>query len=243
MLYKEYLSNVQNLVAKVADTQSEKIEKAAELVANAWKNDGMLYVFGCGHSHIIGEDLFYRAGGTAAICAMLDSDLMLHGGAVKSSHYERMSGLAKPIFDRYGLTKNDVLLIASTSGINSVPVEMAMCAKEQGIPVIAIVSEAYKEDASRHPSGKKLRSVADIVLDNGVCHGDAAVEIGDSGMRVGPISTIASCLIAQSIVVQADEFMWQEGVQPPVYVSGNIPGGMEQNQDLIRRYMPRNKHL
>ncbi len=74
MLYKEYLANVQNLVASVADTQSEKIEKAAELVANAWKNDGMLYVFGCGHSHIIGEDLFYRAGGTAAICAMLDSD-------------------------------------------------------------------------------------------------------------------------------------------------------------------------
>ncbi len=243
MLYKEYLSNVQNLVASVAETQSEKIEQAAQLVANAWKNDGMLYVFGCGHSHIIGEDLFYRAGGTAAICAMLDSDLMLHGGAVKSSHYERMSGLAKPIFDRYGLTSNDVLLIASTSGINSVPIEMAMCAKEAGVPVIAIVSMAYKEDKSRHSSGLKLHDVADLVFDNGVCHGDASVNVGDLEMRVGPISTITSCMIAQSIVVQADENLWKEGITPPVFVSGNLPDGMERNQALIKRYMPRNKHM
>ncbi len=243
MLYKQYWQEVNKVVQSVMDTQSQAIEQAARLVADSIAADGMLYVFGCGHSHMIGEDLFYRAGGTAAVCAMLDSDLMLHMGAAKSSVYEKMTGLAKPVFDRYGLTKKDVLLVVSTSGINGVPVEMAMCAKEQGIPVIAIVSGAYAQDASRHPSGKKLHDVADIVLDNGVCHGDAAVAIAGSDMRVGPISTISSCLIAQSIVVQADEFMWQQGVRPPVYVSGNIVGGMEKNQDLIRKYMPRNKHL
>lgn len=243
MLYKQYWQQVEAVLDHVMTTQAETIEKAARLVAESLKQDGMLYVFGCGHSHIIGEDLFYRAGGTAAVCAMLDSDLMLHTGAAKSSVYEKMPGLAQPVFERYGLTGKDVLLVVSTSGINSVPVEMAMCAKEQGIPVIAIVSEAYAQDTSRHPSGKKLRDVADLVLDNGVCHGDAAVAIEGSHMRVGPISTISSCLIAQSIVVQADEFMWQDGVQPPVYVSGNIPGGMEQNRELIQRYLPRNKHL
>ena len=243
MLYREYWQAVNQVVASVMDTQSDAIEQAAKLVANSIASDGMLYVFGCGHSHMIGEDLFYRAGGTAAVCAMLDSDLMLHTGAAKSSVYEKMTGLAQPVFDRYGLTHKDVLLVVSTSDINGVPVVMAMCAKEQGIPVIAIVSGAYAQDASRHPSGKKLHDVADIVLDNGVCHGDAAVEIAGSDMRVGPISTISSCLIAQSIVVQADEIMWQNGVRPPVYVSGNIPGGMEKNQDLIRKYMPRNKHL
>ena len=243
MLYRQYWKEVNAVVEQVMTTQAEAIEKAAKLVADSIAQDGMLYVFGCGHSHMIGEDLFYRAGGTAAVCAMLDSDLMLHTGAAKSSVYEKMPGLAQPVFERYGLTNKDVLLVVSTSGINSVPVEMAMCAKEQGIPVIAIVSGAYAQDTSRHPSGKKLHDVADVVLDNGVCHGDAAVKIGDSGMRVGPISTISSCLIAQSIVVQADEYMWQNGVRPPVYVSGNIPGGMEQNQGLIRKYMPRNKHL
>ena len=243
MLYQEYFRQVGDVLDKVINTQGERIEEAARLVGESLAKDGMLYVFGCGHSHIIGEDLFYRAGGTVPVCAMLDSDLMLHGGAVKSSHYERMSGLAKPIFDRYCLTSNDVLLIVSTSGINSVPVEMAMCAKEKGIPVIAIVSMAYAEDKSRHMSGKKLHDVADIVLDNGVCHGDASVAVGDSGMKVGPISTISACMIAQSIIVQADENMWKQGIRPPVYVSGNIPGGMEQNRELIQRYLPRNKHL
>ena len=243
MLYQTYWQEVNRVVESVMTGQAEGIEKAARLVADSLAQDGMLYVFGCGHSHIIGEDLFYRAGGTAAVCAMLDSDLMLHTGAAKSSVYEKMTGLAQPVFERYGITEKDVLLVVSTSGINSVPVEMAMCAKDRGIPVIAIVSGAYAQDESRHPSGKKLHDVVDIVLDNGVCHGDAAVAIAGSDMRVGPISTISSCLIAQSIVVQADEFMWQEGVRPPVYVSGNIPGGMEKNRDLIRKYMPRNKHL
>lgn len=243
MLYRNYWKEVNAVVEHVMTTQAEAIEESAKLVADSLSRDGMLYVFGCGHSHIIGEDLFYRAGGTAAVCAMLDSDLMLHTGAAKSSVYEKMTGLAQPVFERYGITDKDVLLVVSTSGINSVPIEMALCAKEKGIPVIAIVSGAYAQDASRHPSGKKLHDVADIVLDNGVCHGDAAVEIQGSDMRVGPISTISSCLIAQSIVVQADENMWQAGVRPPVYVSGNIPGGMEKNQELIRRYMPRNKHL
>ena len=243
MLYQEYLGQVDKVLKNVMETQCDKIEQAAKIVGDSLSQDGMLYVFGCGHSHIIGEDLFYRAGGTVPVCAMLDSDLMLHGGAVKSSHYERMPGLAKPIFDRYCITEKDVLLVVSTSGINSVPVEMAMCAKEKGIPVIAIVSMAYSNDKSRHTSGKKLHDVADIVLDNGVCHGDASVEIGNSGMRVGPISTISACMIAQSIVIQADENMWKKGITPPVYVSGNLPDGMQRNQAMIDRYMPRMKHL
>ena len=109
MLYQEYFRQVESVLGKVMQTQKEKIETAAEMVAGSMERDGMLYVFGCGHSHIIGEDLFYRAGGTAPVCPMLDGGLMLHEGAVKSSYYERMSGLAKPVFERYGLTKDDVL--------------------------------------------------------------------------------------------------------------------------------------
>lgn len=242
MLYQQYWQQIGLALDHVMNTQKDAIEKAAKLVCDCFLADGQLYVFGCGHSHLIGEDLFYRAGGNASVCAMLDPDLMLHAGAVKSSHYEKMTGLAEPIFQRYGLRRKDVLLVISTSGINSVPVEMAMCAKEKKIPVIAIVSMAYAQDESRHPSGKKLHDVADIVIDNGVCHGDAAVEL-KSGQKVGPASTITGCFIAQSIVVQADEWMEQQGDTPPVYVSGNLPGGMKRNRELIRRYMPRNKHL
>lgn len=243
MLYQEYLEQVDKVIDQVKRTQGQNIEAAARLVAEKLAGDGILYVFGCGHSHIIGEDLFYRAGGTAPVCAMLDGDLMLHEGAVKSSRYERMSGLAGPIFERYGITEKDVLLVVSTSGINSVPIEMAMCAKEKEVPVIAIVSLAYAGDLSRHGSGKKLHDVADIVLDNCVCHGDASVAVGSTDIRVGPISTISSCMIAQSIVTQADENLWEKGITPPVYRSGNIPGGMEQNRSYIEKYLPRIKHL
>ena len=243
MLYQEYFREVEKVLQKIIDTQKKEIERAAEIVSDSLMKDGILYLFGCGHSHIIGEDLFYRAGGTVPVCAMLDSDLMLHEGAVKSSIYERMTGVAKPIFDRYGLTRNDVLLISSTSGINPVPVEMAMCAREKRIPVIAILSRAYGKDVSRHASGKKLHDIADVVLDNCVCHGDAAVMLEGCGIKVGPVSTIAGCLIAQCIAVQADENLWKKGMKPPVYVSGNVHGGMESNQQYIQKYLSRIRHL
>lgn len=243
MVYQDYYKQVQRVLSTVMETQSEKIQQAAKLVAHSVSNNGIIYVFGCGHSHIIGEDLFYRAGGMAPVCAVFDTALMLHEGAVKSSCLERMPGLAKPLFDRYSMTKNDVLLITSTSGINAVPVEMAQCAMQEGLPVIAIVSQAYKNDKSRHKSGEKLHDCADIVIDNGVCHGDAAVEVLDSGVKVGPISTISSCMIAQCIMAQAEEELWKCGITPPVYVSGNVSGGSSLNEALIKAYRPRIKHL
>ncbi len=243
MLYQEFFEQVNKVLQYVQNTQRAAIEEAASVISKSWINDGILYVFGCGHSHLIGEDLFYRAGGTACISAMLDEDLMLHSGAVKSSQYERLSGLAKPIFDRYQVTKRDVLLVASTSGINSVPVEMAFAAREAGVPVIAIVSGAYENDESRHPSKKRLRDLADIVIDNGVCHGDASVIISGTEMRVGAISSISGCMIAQSVVVEADALCQEAGCTPPVYVSGNIPGGSEKNRSIIERYTQRIKHL
>ena len=243
MLYQEYYSKVCEVLNHVMSTQSEKIEQAGEMVARSIEADGVIYAFGCGHSHIVGEDLFYRAGGMAPVCAVLDSALMLHEGAVKSSCMERLPGIAKPLFDRYCMTERDVLLVSSTSGINSVPVEMAEYAQQKNIPVIAIVSQAYAEDRSRVPDGKRLCECAELVIDNGVCHGDAAVTVGSSGVRVGPISTLSSCLIAQCIMTHAEELLWERGITPPVYVSGNVHGGMAQNRELIEKYRSRIQHL
>lgn len=243
MLYREYYKQVLSVLDHVMATQSEPIEQAAELVANAFQQDGLLYVFGCGHSHIVGEDLFYRAGGMAPVCAMLEPELMLHVSAVKSSLLERTPGLAEPVFQKYNLTPRDVLLVASTSGINPVPVEMAQCARRAGVPVIAIVSSAYFNDQARTLDGKKLFECADVYIDNGACHGDASLPVGGEGGRIGPVSTLSSCMIAQCVVSQAAELLWQQGGEPPVYISGNVPGGMEENQELIHRYMGRMQHL
>jgi uncharacterized phosphosugar-binding protein len=239
MLYHKYYSEVCRVLDGVMRTQGEAIERAGAAVAESIARGGMVFVFGCGHSHIIGEDLFYRAGGLAPVCAMLDPDLMLHAGAVKSSCMEKMPGLARPVLEQYSPTPDDVVLVVSTSGINAVPVEMAQCARQRGIPVIAIASSAYDAEPSRAPDGKHLHECADIVIDNGVCHGDAAVEVGENGVRVGPVSTLSSCLIAQCIMIRAEELLWEQGVVPPVYVSGNISGGMQKNERLIEQYRSR----
>lgn len=243
MLYNEYYSQVCSVLEDVIGTQSNAIECAGKAAAECISRDGIIYVFGCGHSHIVGEDLFFRAGGLASVCAVLDADLMLHEGAEKSSCMERISGIARPIFDKHGITDNDVLIIASTSGINAVPVEMAQYAHEKGVLVIAITSSAYDDDKPHNESGKHLYECADIVIDNCVSHGDAAVQIAPELPKVGPISTISSCMIAQSIMICAEEILAKQGMKPPVYMSGNIAGGRERNRALIDKYRPRIKNL
>ena len=223
MLYERYYQEVTRTLERVFCGQARQLQQTAALVADAFAADGLVYLFGCGHSHLITEDVFYRAGGFAPVCPILDSALMLHDGAVKSSCLERMPGLARPVFDRFPITQRDVLIVFSTSGINPVPTEMAQCAREKGVPVVAVVSRAYDGDASRHPAGHKLTDFADIILDNGVCH----------------VSTISACTILQAVMVQAAELLWERGAELPVYVSGNLPSGMERNAGLIERYRSR----
>ena len=243
MLFKEYYSRVCMILEQVIAHQNGAINDAGKAVAECISRDGIIYVFGCGHSHIAGEDLFFRAGGLAPVCAVLDADLMLHEGAEKSSCMERISGIAKPIFDKYGITSNDILIIVSTSGINAVPVEMAQHAHQEGVLVIAITSSAYYNDVPHNKTGKHLYEYADIVIDNCVSHGDAEVEIGKDLPKAGSVSTISSCMIAQSIMICADEILLQNGINPPIYMSGNVKDGRERNRALIDKYRPRIKNL
>ena len=108
MITECYFDNIIPVLTKIKDTQKEKLEKAAKMIAETIKNDGIIYIFGCGHSHLIALDCFYRAGGLANVSAMLDTDLMLHNGAAKSSKMEKMEGIAESIFERYCITDNGI---------------------------------------------------------------------------------------------------------------------------------------
>ena len=110
MIFEKYLDEITSVLNRITETQKDKILSAAELVADTIRNDGIIYIFGCGHSHLIALDCFYRAGGLANVSAMLDTDLMLHNGAAKSSKMEKMSGIAESIFERYCLTDKDILI-------------------------------------------------------------------------------------------------------------------------------------
>lgn len=239
-MIEKYYEQIVHILGQIKDTQAEQMGTAARMAADVIKADGIIYVFGCGHSHLIGLDCFYRAGGLANVSAMLDTDLMLHNGAAKSSVMEKMSGIAESILERYCITEKDMLIVISTSGKNAVPVEMAQSATKRGIKNISVVSSAYFEDKKDLPM---LYESSDIYIDNCVPHGDAVMEITGSEAKMGSVSTAASSFVLQSILLEGAELAAKEGARIPVYRSGNVEGGAEYNKALISEYLPRIKHL
>lgn len=240
MIRNTYLKIITHILNEITESQKNKLSKAAEMISDVIKNDGIIYVFGCGHSHLIGLDCFYRAGGLVNVSAVLDTDLMLHNGAAKSSKMEKMSGIAEPIFERYCISDKDILIIISTSGKNAVPVEMAQVASKKGIKNIAVVSSAYFGDKRDMPM---LYECADMYIDNCVPHGDAVIDITGAETKMGSVSTAASSFILQTVLMEGADIAGKSGVRPPVYMSGNVAGGAEFNSKLINEYLPRIKHL
>lgn len=240
MIRHTYLACITDVLNKIVSTQNDKLSKASQVVAQVIKNYGIIYIFGCGHSHLIGLDCFYRAGGLVNVSAMLDTDLMLHNGAAKSSKMEKMPGIAEAIFERYCITDKDLLIVVSTSGKNAVPVEMAQIASKNGINNIAVVSSAYFSDKKDAPM---LYECADIYIDNCVPHGDAVIEITGAETKMGSVSTAASSFVLQTILMEGADIAGKDGASLPIYMSGNIDGGAEFNRKLINKYLPRIKHL
>lgn len=243
MLLDQYAQIVTDAIAQISTQQRAAISQAARMVSDVLARDGLIYVFGCGHSHILAEETFYRAGGLACVAPILYPPVMLHEGAAESSRLEKQPGLATQILEGYSLTKKDMLFCLSTSDANAVPVELAQAVHDRGIPTVAICSGAYTQDPPRAPSGKHLHEVADLWLDNLAPHGDATLEIPGSPVRMTPLSTITGAFLLNTVLAQGTELAIGQGIQVPIYLSGNIPGGSEFNQDLIRRYQSRVRHL
>ena len=189
------------------------------------------------------EELFYRAGGLAAVYPIFETAAMLHEGAAKSSRIERMSGYAPYVLERYPIGEKDCLLISSTSGINPFPMEMAEGARARGAKVIGISSFAYREKPSRRADGKHLPDVCDLCIDNHVPVGDAVIQVRKDGTKAGPVSTVATLAIANSIALTACEKLKEQGIEPRVFRSGNCPGTDEYNAQILAEYMPRVRHL
>ncbi len=122
---------------------------------------------------------------------------------------------------------------------------MALAAKQQAVTTIAITSLDYSRGVtSRHPSGKKLMDICDIVIDNCAPYGDAAVDIAGFAQKVGPLSSVTGCAIANSIACEAAAMLAGRGIDPPVFMSANLDGGDQYNKTLLEanrhriHYMP-----
>jgi len=238
----EYMRAVQSVLERIVETQAEKIEQAAEIVANAIAQDGILYTFGTGHSHVIAEDVAYRAGGLAPVDAILEASLTGHEKVRQSEFMERVEGMAEVILNYYEVTPHDALVVISNSGRNAAPIEMAELARGRGIPVIAITSLSHSQGTtSRHSSGKKLYQVADVVIDNLCPKGDALIQLEGVAVPVGASSGVAGMFIMHAIIVQAAQNLLERGIQPPVTMSGNLDQSNEYNRALLDRYKHRIK--
>lgn len=243
MLTENYADILTAAISKISREQREKILAAAKLAADCILADGLIYVFGCGHSHILAEETFYRAGGLACVCPIFYEPLMLHESASLSSKLEKESGHAEAILDDYSFSAADILICVSTSGINGVPVELAAAAKEKGQRVIGIASDAYLAQPPRNALGLHLQQVCDVCIDNGAPHGDACLNPRGLPVSMTPVSTVTGAFIINSILAEAVGFCLDRGVEPPVYLSGNIPGGSEHNKAIIAHFKPRIRSL
>lgn len=227
-----YIEIIEKLLARLKNEEKPNIEKAAQAIAAAMQNDKWLYVFGSGHSGMMAEEFFYRAGGLVRVYPMFVPNLMVCYGAINSTVAERQSGAAKKILGGYPISSGDVLVVASNSGRNAVPIEMALEAKKIGVTVIALTSLNHsKSVTSRHSSGKRLFELADIVIDNGGVVGDAAVSI--NGEKVAPTSTVINAVIINAIVARVVELL---GDKAEFFASSNTDEGEKRNQKYIEKY-------
>ncbi|HUL51163.1 MAG TPA: SIS domain-containing protein [Candidatus Nitrosotalea sp.] len=241
--FEKYYDAAVGQLSRVFTTQRANIEQAAAWLGEALANDRWLYAFGTGHSHMLAEEIFYRAGGLAHAVPILDDLLMLHRNAIDATHLERKEGYAATLLKQYPAGAGDVLIVASNSGRNAVPIELAMLGRELGMKVVIITNVAHTRGwPSRHSSGRKLADTGDVVIDTCGVEGDATIELPRMPSAIGPTSSITGMFIVNAIIVQGIENALSRGVAPEIYISSNSNGD-DHNDTLLHKYKSRIRHL
>ncbi len=235
-----YTAATLKLIGRIEETQHEVLDQAAEVIFGSLKQDGVLHVFGSGHSIAVAQEAFHRAGGLVPVNLLQEAVLSPLTPPAVSGKMERLPGIAAIILDRHDLRPGEVLIVVSNSGINAVPVEMAVEGRQRGLFVIALTSVTHSRLVpARHPSGKRLFEIADLCLDNCGEEGDATVAFPGWDTRVGPTSVIAGTFLINRLICSVVQRYLAEGLSPPVYMSANVPGGDEHNRRLEEKYRGR----
>ncbi len=240
---KRYTETVRTLLAEI-DTEERSINAAARLMSDAIARDELIHVIGTGgHSNIGTYEMFMRAGGLAPVNGILDPGTLVSMGARRSSRIERTPGYAPAVLDSFNVT-GGVLIIINAYGINALTIDTALEGRKRGIPTIGVTSRSFgdaipADHPARHPSHQNLYQIVDVFVD---CHmplGDAVVEFEGLLPRVAPVSTLVLSYTLNLMVIETVRLLKERGIEPPVWTSGNMPGGEEAGRKLLEKYRPR----
>mgnify|MGYP001324114653 FL=1 len=238
---QKYKKEIFNLLEKISSNQKNKFLKVAQEFYKTYKKNGMIYIFGTGHSHMLAEEGHFRAGGFAPICPILNSSLMLHEDTIFSSVLERTDGVASNLIKKYNIESKDILVIFTNSGVNQAPLEASYIAKKLKCKTVGVSSESYSKIAKKSKYKKRLSEVVDYHFDNYGPPGDALIKI-KKNLNVSPFSTIAGSFILNSIISEVAELAKNEKLFP-FYISGNMPNAEKHNKKLMKKYMKKNPHI
>ncbi len=229
----DYLNQINSVLAAVSG-EAENMSRAAEVIAQAYLAGKTVYVFGCTHSAILAEDVFYRAGAPAFWRPLWGPGMsIVTTPGMLTSAVEHSEEIGREIISCSQMKAGDVLLVASTSGKNGAPVAVAESALKRGANLIIITSSAYRSQRGNHSSIPNLWALEEqsVIIDNHVPCGDASITVSNCPM--GPLSTIAGSFIMHTLSALAVEKISAHGVTPPVFLSSNAPGGPEHNRQLL----------
>ena len=245
MSAEAYFEAVEEALARLRETQAEGITAAADLLAETVAGGRTIFAFGATHSFALAAELVYRTGGL-----MLVNPIYPHGMDLSvrpltlTSQVERLPGLGRLLLEHSPAQAGDALLLSSVSGRNAVVIDMALAARERGLRTVAVTSVEYSlSAASRHPSGKRLLEVCDLVLDNCAPRGDAAVSVPGLAQKTGPLSTVLGCALVNALMAETLARLAERGLEPPVFMSANLDGGDEYNARLLAQYADRIHYL
>ncbi|KLU60660.1 hypothetical protein CEB3_c30430 [Peptococcaceae bacterium CEB3] len=237
---QSFLTKMKDIAGQLQETQTGALTKAAEICAEAIVHDRLAFIFGAGHSAIPVMEIFPRIGSFVGFYPMLELNLSYNSRVVgdmamrQASFLEKQEGYGEAILQNYDFCPPDCMVLFSHSGINELIVEMALGARKRGLKVIAVTSLSHSmAHAPRHSSGLRLSEAADVVLDTCVPEGDALLELQGLSWRVASASTIAACLLADSLVAETAAALLSRGMTPLVYPSHNVNSSPEEIQKAM----------
>ncbi|AJY44957.1 sugar isomerase domain-containing protein [Martelella endophytica] len=249
LICEDYLASVHTLMTRVMSEEREALDAAAAKLADQVAADRLIHIFGPGgHSNLAAQEVFFRAGGLMHMSAILDEGTLLSNGALRSMAIERLPGYGRIVIADRGLGETDLLILVNAYGINAALIDAALEARRRGTFVIGVSSREHAantapEHPARHPTKQNLHDIVDIAIDSKVPIGDAVVSLPGMGENIAAISTFANAFTLNNLVIRTVAKLVERGIEPPVWRSGNAPGGDEANSRFIGAFRDRVRAL